>query len=273
MLRARSSARAKQGRRTYASASRRASRPFSRRARSAWSAPGLSRTIAPGSTPASPWPGPAIRRRLQNSKSTSIRSARPFTRRIRMPLAWARTAAKTAASSSWAPAALARPSSKASATASAAGASRCRTRAAARGSAASLRGACCGRMTAASHGRSCSAGLLRGLRRIRTQSCAGWVQRGRADFAALAPLVAEHATADDLAACELMSLAAEHIGILVRRLVALGAPRVALAGGLASKIEPWLNERARQVLVPPAADALTGAVDLAKAAAASEATP
>ena len=101
-----------------------------------------------------------------------------------------------------------------------------------------------------------------------------WMSSARpADFAALAPLVAEHATADDLAACELMSLAAEHIGILVRRLVALGAPRVALAGGLASKIEPWLNERARQVLVPPAADALTGAVDLAKAAAASEATP
>jgi len=101
-----------------------------------------------------------------------------------------------------------------------------------------------------------------------------WMSSARpADFAALAPLVAEHATADDLAACELMSLAAEHIGILVRRLSALGAPRIALAGGLAGKIEPWLNERARLVLVPPAADALTGALDLAKAAPTPAAAP
>jgi glucosamine kinase len=91
------------------------------------------------------------------------------------------------------------------------------------------------------------------------------------DFAALAPLVVEHALADDLAGCELMCLAANHIEILVKRLLAMGAPKIALSGGLASSVEPWLSEKAKRCLVPPAADALTGAVDLARAAALSEA--
>ncbi len=87
------------------------------------------------------------------------------------------------------------------------------------------------------------------------------------DFAALAPLAAGHAAEDDLAGCELMSLAADHIEILTKRLFAIGAPRVALCGGLAASIEPWLSDRTRRRLVPPAADALTGAVDLARASA------
>ncbi len=91
------------------------------------------------------------------------------------------------------------------------------------------------------------------------------------DFAALAPLVVEHALADDLAGCELMCLAANHIEILVQRLIAMGAPKIALTGGLASSVKPWLSEKAKRCLVPPAADALTGAVDLARAAALQEA--
>jgi len=87
------------------------------------------------------------------------------------------------------------------------------------------------------------------------------------DFAALAPLVIEHALADDLAGCELMCLAANHIEILIKRLLAMGAPKIALCGGLASSMEPWLSEKAKHRLVPPAADALTGAADLARAAA------
>ncbi|MGO9547263.1 MAG: BadF/BadG/BcrA/BcrD ATPase family protein [Rhodomicrobium sp.] len=92
------------------------------------------------------------------------------------------------------------------------------------------------------------------------------------DFAALAPAAASHAAEDDLAGCELMALAADHIEILTKRLFAMGAPRVALCGGFAASIEPWLSERTRRRLVPPAADALTGAVDLARAAAFTEAT-
>jgi glucosamine kinase len=91
------------------------------------------------------------------------------------------------------------------------------------------------------------------------------------DFASLAPLAVEHALAGDEAGRELMLLAAGHIATLASRLFALGAPRVAVSGGLAGSIEPWLDEKTRHLLVRPAADALTGAVDLARAAALSEA--
>ncbi len=91
------------------------------------------------------------------------------------------------------------------------------------------------------------------------------------DFAAFAPFAVAHALTGDPVGRELMRLAADHITTLVNRLTALGAHRVALSGGLAASIEPWLSEKTRLVLVPPAADALTGAVDLARAAALSEA--
>jgi len=91
------------------------------------------------------------------------------------------------------------------------------------------------------------------------------------DFAAFAPFAVAHALTGDPAGRELMRLAADHIATLAHRLIALGAPRVALSGGLAASIEPWLSEETRRLLVPPAADALTGAVDLARAAALSEA--
>jgi glucosamine kinase len=90
------------------------------------------------------------------------------------------------------------------------------------------------------------------------------------DFAALAPLVVEQAKAGDPVGSELMRLAAGHIAALADRLNALGVPRIALSGGLAGSIEPWLSENARRLLVAPAADALTGAVDLARAAALAE---
>jgi glucosamine kinase len=91
------------------------------------------------------------------------------------------------------------------------------------------------------------------------------------DFAAFAPFAVAHALTGDPVGRELMRLAAGHIATLVDRLIALGAPRVALSGGLAVSIEPWLCEEARRLLVPPAADALTGAIDLARAAALSKA--
>lgn len=93
------------------------------------------------------------------------------------------------------------------------------------------------------------------------------------DFAELAPLVIEHALADDLAGCELMCLSANHIEILVKRLISMGAPKVALCGGLAGQMEPWLSDRAKRCLVRPAADALAGAIDLARAAALLEEAP
>jgi glucosamine kinase len=86
------------------------------------------------------------------------------------------------------------------------------------------------------------------------------------DFAALAPLVVDAAARSDVAACELMRLAAGHIDALAARLAALGAKRLALAGGLARSIEPWLDRATRERLVVPAGDARDGAVQLARAA-------
>jgi glucosamine kinase len=54
---------------------------------------------------------------------------------------------------------------------------------------------------------------------------------------------------------------------LAARLIALGAPRLALVGGLAPHIEPWVSPRTRTHLLPPAGDALDGALQLARSAA------
>jgi glucosamine kinase len=87
------------------------------------------------------------------------------------------------------------------------------------------------------------------------------------DFAELAPAVVDSATADDPVAVELMRCGAGHADALARRLVAFGARRLALMGGLARKIEPWLAEDTRRHLVAPKGDALDGALLIAAAAA------
>ena len=66
---------------------------------------------------------------------------------------------------------------------------------------------------------------------------------------------------------ELTAAAAHHVERLAERLLDLGARRLALMGGLAKSIEPWLSPWTRQWLVPPAAGALTGAIALARAKA------
>jgi glucosamine kinase len=94
-----------------------------------------------------------------------------------------------------------------------------------------------------------------------------WMTNARPrDFARFAPLVFEHARSDAVAA-ELVTNAAGHIDRLALRLLELGAPRLALVGGLADKIEPFLAARVREHLVPAAADAVSGALTLARAEA------
>jgi glucosamine kinase len=83
------------------------------------------------------------------------------------------------------------------------------------------------------------------------------------DFARLAPLVVEHAASGDAEARDLMREAARHVDALATRLRALGIPRIALVGGLASSIEPWLPAETREHLVTPADDALEGALVIA----------
>jgi glucosamine kinase len=87
------------------------------------------------------------------------------------------------------------------------------------------------------------------------------------DFAALAPVIVDCAAANDPVAVELMRMAAGHVDALAGGLIALGARRLALMGGLAGAIGPWLAEATRRHLVTPDGDALDGALRLAAAAA------
>ncbi len=87
------------------------------------------------------------------------------------------------------------------------------------------------------------------------------------DFGGLAPLVVEHADAGDPVAAEVMALAAGHVDALAARLAALGAERIAFAGGLGDIVAPLLSVETRRHLVPAQGDALDGAVALARSSA------
>jgi glucosamine kinase len=84
-----------------------------------------------------------------------------------------------------------------------------------------------------------------------------------------APRVADHALKGDPAAIELMQMAAAHIDSLAARLVALDVPRLALTGGFAAALQPWLALQTTSRLIQPAGDAVQGALTLAHAAARS----
>ncbi len=95
-----------------------------------------------------------------------------------------------------------------------------------------------------------------------------WMDRASAtDFATFAPLVMRHADAGDSVARRVVRDAAEQIDELVRRLIECGAARVALLGGLASPMQPWLAPDVQRRLVPVEGDAVDGALHLARRAA------
>ena len=92
-----------------------------------------------------------------------------------------------------------------------------------------------------------------------------WMDRATAtDYATLAPLVMGHADAGDPVGRRIVREAAEQIDELVRRLVECGAPRVALIGGLASSMEPWLAPDVQRRLSAVEGDAVAGALHLAR---------
>jgi glucosamine kinase len=92
-----------------------------------------------------------------------------------------------------------------------------------------------------------------------------WMDRATAtDYAAFAPLVIRHADTGDPVARRIVRDAAEQIDELVRRLSECGAPRVALLGGLASSMQPWLAPDVQRRLVPAEGDAVDGALRLAR---------
>ena len=92
-----------------------------------------------------------------------------------------------------------------------------------------------------------------------------WMDRASAtDYATFAPLVMRHADAGDSVARRIVRDAAEQIDELVRRLIDHGAARVALLGGLASPMQPWLAPDVQRRLVPVEGDAVDGALHLAR---------
>ena len=101
-----------------------------------------------------------------------------------------------------------------------------------------------------------------------------WMDRATAtDYATLAPLVMRHADAGDPVGRRIVRDAAEQIDELVRRLIECGAPRIALVGGLASPMEPWLAPDVQRRLSPVEGDAVAGALHLARRAAITSASP
>jgi glucosamine kinase len=94
-----------------------------------------------------------------------------------------------------------------------------------------------------------------------------WMDHATAtDYATFAPLVMRHADTGDPVARRIVRDAAEQIDELVRRLSEHGATRVALLGGLASSMQPWLAPDVQRRLVPVEGDAVDGALHLARRA-------
>ena len=95
-----------------------------------------------------------------------------------------------------------------------------------------------------------------------------WMDHANAtDYATFAPLVMRHADSGDSVARGIIREAAEQIDELVRRLCEFGATRVALLGGLATSMQPWLAPDVQRRLVPVEGDAVDGALLLARRAA------
>jgi glucosamine kinase len=91
-----------------------------------------------------------------------------------------------------------------------------------------------------------------------------WGDRAKpSDYAALAPLALEHAGQGDPLAIAIVSAVAEDVARLIRALCAAGAPNVALVGGLAGPMTPYLPPETRAVLIEPKGDALDGALLMA----------
>lgn len=83
------------------------------------------------------------------------------------------------------------------------------------------------------------------------------------DYAAIAPLVIEFAETGDAVARSIVEDAAQHVERFIETIFERGAPRCALAGGLAPRMKNWLRARTVERLCEPKGDPLDGALQLA----------
>ena len=92
-----------------------------------------------------------------------------------------------------------------------------------------------------------------------------WSEEARAtDYAALAPLVLRHAHQGDPIGRRIVERAADAIGDLLDFFLARGIDRLSLVGGLSEAIAPWLTPDLRSRLKRPDADAVAGALLVAR---------
>lgn len=84
------------------------------------------------------------------------------------------------------------------------------------------------------------------------------------DFGTLAPLVWDHAERGDPTADRLVSTALIDIEPMLRRMLELGSPALALLGGQAPRYRPRLSPDLAALVVEPAGDAMEGGIDLAR---------
>ena len=87
------------------------------------------------------------------------------------------------------------------------------------------------------------------------------------DYGRHAHTVLAYAAKDDPIALELVQMGAAHLDALALRLITVGAPRLAMLGGLAEPMRPWLAATTVAALSTPEGNALDGALRLARAAA------
>jgi glucosamine kinase len=88
-----------------------------------------------------------------------------------------------------------------------------------------------------------------------------WARQAKpGDFGAFAPRVFERAASHDPVALEIAGSAARAIGALTRGVVALGAERVALVGGVGEALRPYLEPDIAARLKAPLYDATDGAI-------------
>jgi glucosamine kinase len=86
------------------------------------------------------------------------------------------------------------------------------------------------------------------------------------DYAKFAPRVFDFAAKGDVLAVGIIEETAAGATMLIRRLLELGAPSVAMIGGIFPRLYPWLPAEIQAKLIEPAGDALDGAILMAERA-------
>jgi glucosamine kinase len=85
-----------------------------------------------------------------------------------------------------------------------------------------------------------------------------------ADYAKLAPLVVEYASARDAIAVAIIQEAADAATRIIERLKDLGCPAISLVGGLAEPLSEWLPFHVQSLLSAAQSDSLDGAIFMAR---------